>query len=285
MPNQTLEFGSARVTSLVDARPQPVDPAWSFPEVPSAAWKEERGSLDQDDRFAPNLGCFLLQLPQANILIDAGIGPGPDPYLKGLCGNLPARLAETGVGPDEIDFVLFTHLHMDHVGWAARSTADGATHPYFSRARYLAVAAECGFWLSTPDAGEHHLLGIERSIRPLAEAGRLERVEIESFSACGLSFMVTPGHTPHHASVRLNAGDHTLVITGDVLHCPAQVTHPNWCHRADMAPTHARQTRCRFIREAAAEGWLLAAGHFRDGWQFGRIVETHDRFRWEPVGA
>lgn len=283
MANARARVGEAELVALVDAVPGPVDPSWSFPAVPAEAWGGHApGSLDADGRFHPNLGCFLLRLHGRLVLVDTGIGPGPNAYLKGLTGSLPARLADEGVSFADIGLVVFTHLHIDHVGWAATEAGD----PAFPNARYVAPAAELDWWMHrSAGAGAHHLDALHRSIRPLAGRGLIEALPENAAIADGLAYLSTPGHTPGHASVRIDSGGAVGVIAGDIFHCPAQVAMPDWGHRADHDPATARRTRRAFIADAAAGSWLVAAGHFRDGWNFGRIAGPAGERRWVPVAA
>ena len=284
MSNTHARVGDVEIIALVDAVPAPVDPAWSFPDVaPEALSGIADGSLNPDGRFQPNLGCFLLRLPGSAVLVDAGIGPGPNDYLGGLTGHLPERLAAERLSTADIDVVIFTHLHMDHVGWSVTQLGGEATSPTFANADHFVGAAELAYWLDPDDrALPHHRDAVDRCIQPLATRGSLRTVSPDEEILPGVSLAETPGHTPGHSSVRVRTKRADLVIAGDVMHCPAQAGHPSWCHRADMDPALAAKTRARFLKGAVEEGWTIAACHFRDGLQIGRVERGADSYRWRP---
>lgn len=273
MTNRTYRLGEIEVTALVDAVPAPVDITWSYPDIPRSEWANcNDGSLDAHGRFQPNLGCFLVELGGRKLLVDAGIGPGPNAYLGGLEGHMPKRLAEAGISFDDIDAAIFTHLHMDHIGWA--STAAG---PTMAKIPHYVSAAELDYWAGAPaDAGAHHIEAFDAAFRPLMAAGLAEAVEGGREILPGIEMVPTPGHTPGHCSVLFSAGADVLVIAGDVCHCPAQIAYPERCHRADRDPATAEASRRRFISRAADENWIVAAGHFRDDVTFGRIERDAD---------
>jgi glyoxylase-like metal-dependent hydrolase (beta-lactamase superfamily II) len=277
--------GETEIIALIDAVPDPVAPSWSFPDVPPAAWEGHReGSLDAAGQFRPNLGCFAVRRSGRTVLIDLGIGPGPNTYLTGISGRLPALLAEIGLSFSDVAAVAFTHLHMDHVGWAATRDARGQVRVSCPGVAHYVGEEELSFWESAPaSVGAHHRAAFEACIAPLQRAGLVRAVRGEAEFLPNLSFAPTPGHTPGHRSVVIRSARQTIVVAGDVFHCPAQVEEPDWCHRADHDAARARETRKAFLARAAEEDWLIAAGHFRDGWTFGHIEESRNGYRFRPV--
>lgn len=259
----------------------------AFPTSVADEWKQLKLSgLDVEGRFSPNLGCFLVPWAGRLVLCDAGIGPGPNAYLGGLRGHLPEALASHGVTPDQIAAVVFTHLHMDHIGWATSLDSTGQRVASFPDADYFVAAPEMTFWATgATGARAHHREAFETIFRPLERLGHLVPVTHGEPILAGLSLISTPGHTPGHSSIRFEQGDQCMVVAGDIFHCPGQVERPDWHHRADMDPDQARITRKTFIKQAASEHWLIAAGHFRDGLQSGHISAKNDGFRFEPLNA
>ena len=229
--------------------------------------------LDPQFRFAPSLGCFVVRLDGRHVLCDAGIGPGPNAYLDGLSGRLPLLLEQSGLSPSDIDAVVFTHLHMDHIGWAG----------IFANARLYAPSADMAYFLDgAPGTGRHHVAAFDAGIRPLLDAGRIDTLEDGAVIRPGLRYLPTPGHTPGHQSLLATGGGDTLCITGDVFHCPGQVERPDWSHRADLDPDTARRSRRRLLERAVEEDWRLAAGHFRENLQIGRIGRDTQGYVWQP---
>lgn len=273
------------ITPLSDARPAPVPAPQSFPGSSAGEWAGLACSgLDAQGAFSPNLGLFLVRWGDRLVLCDAGIGPGPNAYLGGLEGRLPQALAEIGVAPEAIDLVIYTHLHMDHLGWATRADASGARVQTFANARHVVARGELAYWSSNPaDARPHHREAFDQIFRPLIGLGVVTAIAHGEPILPGVSLISTPGHTPDHAAIRFDGAGETLVVAGDICHAPGQVERPDWAHRADMDPEAARVTRRRFIAEAAAHNWLLAFGHFRDGLQLGRIATSDTGFIYRPA--
>ena len=156
--------------------------------------------------------------------------------------------------------MVFTHLHVDHVGWA----------PFLPGARFIVAEAEWAHWSRRdPSPGlPHHVEAVQRCVAPLAEAGRLRAVPAGAEIAPGIVLREATGHTPGHHAVEVRD---RLLIAGDAWHNPAQVEVPAWCHRADRDRPAATATRIRLATEARDRGWLVAAGHFTDQNAFGRI--------------
>ncbi|MGR3805121.1 MBL fold metallo-hydrolase [Marinibacterium profundimaris] len=275
----TLPTPDKMILPMIDAVPAPVDVSWSFPQVAAADWSGLTcAGLDGEGRFQPSLGCFLLRIDGRAVMVDTGIGPGPNRYLGGLYGSLTVGLEMAGVRPDEIDLVVFTHLHMDHIGWTM-----GPEGPFFPKARHVAPAADLAhFEAGAPGMGEHHLIAYETCLKPLVEAGRVEALEDGARIADRIRYLPTPGHTPGHQSVLIDTGRDTIAVAGDVFHCPAQVERPAWSHRADHDAETARASREAFLARAADEDWRIGAGHFRDGLQLGRIARDGGGYVYRP---
>ena len=275
------------IRAINDATPAPVSATEAFPDTTAADWTVlGLSGLDDQHMFSPNLGCFILRWADRLVLCDAGIGPGPNAYLNGLSGHLPRQLAAIGVAPADISAVVFTHLHMDHIGWVTQIGPDGQRQATFPNADYIVAQDELDFWMGgAAGARAHHRDAFETVFRPLADSGRLRPAAWDAPILDGMRLLSTPGHTPGHASILFTRDDAQLVIAGDIFHCPGQVERPQWHHRADMDPDLARITRRAFIQHAASQGWLVAAGHFRDGLQLGTIAAQGDGHRFVPVNA
>jgi glyoxylase-like metal-dependent hydrolase (beta-lactamase superfamily II) len=178
------------------------------------------------------------------------------------CGLLPKGLAELGVTPDQVDTLLATHLHPDHV--AGFITPDGAA--VFPNARLFVTAAEVDFW-GNPDnftgalAGAAGFAAIARAVLA-AYSDRLEVVQPNAAIVPGLILFDLPGHTPGHVGWRLDSDGATLLHVGDIIHAPAlQIPNPDIAIVYDLDMDTARTTRKRLLDELATDGALFTGGH------------------------
>src|SRR5262249_27964219 len=149
------------------------------------------------------------------VLVDAGLGPmNREGY---QAGRLLASLAEVGVEPDEVTDVLLTHLHFDHVGWV---TQKGAI--VFPTATYRCHADDWQHFVASPDAEA----GAAPKLSPLDP--RLEPFAGDCSIAPGIDVRTAPGHTPGSAIVVISSGPARAMLIGDVVHCPIELTEPDW---------------------------------------------------------
>jgi len=247
-----------------------------FPELADEAWDAYRAEHLLDGVNLPlNFGCFLLRADGHTILVDTGVGPVAPAALTGG-GHLMERLREIGVVADEIETVISTHMHPDHVGGNMIQEGEHWTAA-FPRARYIAQAQEWEHWAEREGAAPL----MERAVRPLVEAGRYELVEGEHELSASVRLLPTPGHTPGHNSVLISSGGEGAVILGDILHTPAQVVEPERSVRQDMDKDQARATRRAMWERVEQHGLTVCAGHLREGNNVGRIVRVEGKRYWQ----
>lgn len=253
------------------------------------------GSIDRTGgRLIQSIHSWLVRTPHHTILIDTATGNGkPRPYapvLDNLNEPYIARLAAAGVSPDDVDYVLITHLHADHVGW--NTTRDGDSwRPTFTKARYVFSAAELRYnedlaagRPAAADAARTPYPDVyEDSVRPIVEAGLAQPIGIDGDDFLdGLSFVPTPGHSIDHASIRLRSRGEEALFAGDVMHHPLQVYAPDlnscFCEYLDAA----RRSRRLVLEEAAERNTLVFSSHFAETGA-GRITRRGERFDWRFV--
>lgn len=254
-----------------------------FPETSTDDWQPYRPFLDAAGQVRLNLGCFLLRADGRTILVDSGLGPEIDAG-GGKGGALLHALGEAQVAPEAVDLVLTTHLHLDHAGWHSLRRGDEYV-PTFPRARYLIQRAEWEHWMQprtelTPHIDEEDEEFLGRLLPPLERAGVLQLVEGEHAATPSVRYLPTPGHTPGHACVLIDAGDESAVILGDIAHSPAQVSEPQWPVRADEDQAGGIATRETLWQQIEAHGLRVAAGHFPPP-SFGRFVRVEGRRSWQ----
>jgi len=223
---------------------------------------------------------FLLKTPSHNILVDSCVGndktvPGTPNWHKRSDNRFEMALSAAGVGFDDIDYVLCTHLHTDHVGWNTR-LLDGRWVPTFPNARYLMPAAD-----EEVQRDRNGDLYIE-SVLPVVEAGQAELVQAEHQLGDHVSLIPTPGHTPGHVSVKISSGDREAVITGDAIHSTAQCQHPEWHFKFDSDAERAVTSRVELLETVSDANSIVLGSHFSLP-SIGRIKADGKTFRWSGL--
>lgn len=220
---------------------------------------------------------FVVKTPSHAIIVDSCVGNGKTvpgmPAWHGRSGTrFESSLAAAGVGFDDVDFVLCTHLHTDHVGWNTR-LVDGRWVPTFPKARYMMPAAD----ESVHRASGGHLY--RESVSPVVEAGQAEFVDAGYTLGDHVSLIPTPGHTPGHVSVRVRSRDREAIITGDALHSTVQCRYPDWHFKYDVDAERAVRSRVKLLEHAAESNGLVLGSHFALP-SLGRVDADGGRFRW-----
>ena len=221
---------------------------------------------------------FLLKTPDHNVLVDACVGnhktiPSFETWNMREDGRFLAALAAAGIGPDDVDYVFCTHLHVDHVGWNTR-LENGRWVPTFRNARYLFPQADVGVFGANPSPS------YRESVLPVIEAGQAETVGPDHGIGDHITLLPTPGHTPGHVSVRIRSGGAEAVITGDALHTTPQIRFPDWHFCYDSDADEAVASRLRLLGTAAETGARVLGSHFLLP-SIGRIRAEGDGFRWD----
>lgn len=253
-----------------------------FGIVPKPAW-ERVAPCDHHNRVLLGLNPLLIRTGRANVVVDSGIGERRDAkfeeaYEVRKTSTLPGSLAALGVAPEDIDFVVPSHLHFDHAGWLTTRQGGGDFAPTFPRAKYV---VQEGTWEEALDANPRTKGSyIHTDFLPLEKGGRLKLIRGDEEIAPGVRVHHTGGHVRHHQITFFESKGRKGVYWGDLLPTAAHVK-PAWVMGYDLDPAGVASQKERLIKQAVEEQWLCAFDHdpktplayFRRG-EKGVIVEA-----------
>ena len=250
-------------------------------EILPIAWLRPHFA-DEEGRLRMSIHSFIVETPDRRIVVDTCLGNDKQdrriPHWNDRDGPFLADLAAAGFPAESIDTVLCTHLHVDHVGWNTR-LVDGKWVPTFPRAQYLMGRAEYEHWRNVKDRPDmEHIMA--DSVTPIVEAGLATMVETNARICEEISLIPTLGHTPGHVSVMIQSKDEQALITGDFIHHPCQIAHPEWSTLADSDPDQGIETRRRMFQRLAGTPVLIIGTHFA-GATAGRLVTDGAVYRLE----
>ena len=215
------------------------------------------------DRLVGSVHTWIVKTPKHTILIDTCLGnhkQRTNPGWRNLDTPFLNRLKACGCAPESVDFVMCTHLHVDHVGWNTMLGDDGKWLPTFPNARYLIGRQEYEHWIKDEDAEQKAIMS--DSVRPIFDAGVAQMVEMNHKISPEVRLMPTTGHTPGHVSVVIESKGETAIITGDMMHHPSQIGHPEWSPSFDSDKEAARVTRKAMLKDWADKPILIIGTHF-----------------------
>ena len=287
-----MKLGDFRIDRAVEWHGNWVRPEAFFPDFDRAVVDANRDWLGPS--FDPATGemvlsfhSFVLRTGRYTILVDTCMGNDKDREGRARGhrrqGDFLGELARQGVHPDEVDFVMCTHLHWDHVGWNTR-LVDGRWVPTFPNARYVMARREYEHWDAQYAKGDRsiHCVGFEDSVLPIMRAERAVLVDDDFELDTGIWLEPCPGHTPGNVVINLRSGDARGVFPGDVLHSPVQLARPEWSSHACSDLALSAVSRRRFIEQHADTSTIVMPAHFVAP-SAGHICRHRDAFRFDPV--
>ena len=274
-----IKVGDVRIRNLCDGQMRQ-DGGALFGMVPKILWSK-LVKPDRQNRVLLNLNCFLIQSGGKNILVDTGVGTKHSRRRQQIFsmrgGRLLDEMAAIGLGPEDIDAVVLTHLHFDHAGGSTRFE-NGEVVPAFPNARYLVQRDD---WEEVT-----HLNDFTRGsymaedYMPLEEHGQLDLLDGDVEIAPGVTLKHTGGHSAGHQAVFVESWGEKAMCLADVLPTPHHLRHvyiTSW----DVHPVVTVETKVRYVGRAEREGWLLLFNHGVE-YQAGWVVSENGRLSIRP---
>ena len=261
----TWQIGSVKITRVVEveatggtrfilpqATPETIQPIdWLVPHFATP-----------EGKLIMSIHALIIDTGARRIIVDTCLGNDKKreiPAWNMLQTTFLADLEAAGYPRESIDTVLCTHLHVDHVGWNTM-LVNGKWVPTFPNARYLIGEKEWAHWSSASQAEFGDVIG--DSVSPIVDAGLADFVDMDHQICEEVSLFPSTGHTPGHVCVQIRSGGAEAVITGDSMHHPCQIAHPDWSSAADTDQDASRRTREGFLKKYSNSDTLIIGTHF-----------------------
>ena len=281
MPHTSFTVGRLQCHAL-EGGMQRLDGGAMFGVVPKPLW-ERRIVPDERNRIPLALRCLLVEHDDGPVLIDTGLGNKETAKFKDIYGVenegrtgrtcLEDALAERGYRPEDVRWVINTHLHFDHAGGNTFRDPDGNVALSFPRARYVVQKGELDFASHTNERTAASYLAPNFATVPFT------LLDGEAEVLPGVRCVPTPGHVPYHQSILVESGGERACFLADVVPTSAHLPLP-WIMAYDLEPLVTLESKRRLYARAELEGWLLLFEHDpavvggrlgRDGKGFGLV--------------
>lgn len=224
--------------------------------------------------------CLFVKMPQNNLLIDTGFGTGIEP----MSGKALENLEAVGISRKDIDIVIITHAHHDHIG----GNTDSRGEPFFPNASYVMNKREWEFWLTEPVFSPQEeaikpveLASIQKNLRGIQDRFKLIEVNGEKEIIPGITLIDAPGHSPGLIALRISSGSEQLLCTSDIFHRPSELENLDRSIIPGHLTEQAINTRSKIL-SIAASGALVFACHFPFP-GLGHIEKKGDGWCWRPL--
>jgi glyoxylase-like metal-dependent hydrolase (beta-lactamase superfamily II) len=227
-------------------------------------WLKKAGAIDDNDVLILCFQSYIVKTPHHTILIDSCIGndkqrPARPNWHQKTDDNYMRALKAAGFSVSDIDYVMCTHLHVDHVGWNTRME-NGRWVPTFPKARYVFGKSEYDYWHEQNAKAE--VPPFADSVLPVVEAKRAEFAGDDFAIGDHARILPTPGHTPGHVAFTFGKGKDDAVFAGDLIHSPLQTLYPELSPKFDVDPKQAAVTRRSFLERYCDTNTLCCTAHF-----------------------
>jgi glyoxylase-like metal-dependent hydrolase (beta-lactamase superfamily II) len=271
MPMESWRIGDVTITKVVESESWvPVEllgqvllPKSSRAEIEAMRWLAPH--YVQDGQLRMGIFSFLLETPTLKLVVDTAVG-NAKPRAGITFNMLDTEYLDSFRSvwdPEDVDVVVSTHLHVDHVGWNTR-LVEGTWQPTFTNATYYFVDQEYRHWAryDSLDPMFDAAAVFSDSVRPIVDAGLATFVEPSARLAPEVVLIPSHGHTPGHVSVLIESNGESAVITGDLMHTPCQIGRPDWSSLYDTDQNAAAATRQAFLERFADTGTIVLGTHF-----------------------
>ena len=253
-----------------------------FGVVPKPLW-EKKMPADERNRIPLAANSLLVRAGRKNILVETGNGTKWDAKLRHIYGFAEGdpytdSLAKAGVKPEEIDFVINTHLHFDHAGGNTK-LVDGRLRPTFPNAKYVVQRAELDHAMHPTERDRASYYPAD--FVPITEAGQWQFVDGDREFLPGISVVKIPGHNLQIQGVQITGGGKKLMLVADLIPTRHHLPLP-WIIAYDLYPLTTLETKRKWIGEIARNGWIAAFGHDPD-FPAGTLHEHDGKIICEPV--
>src|SRR5258708_1109401 len=247
-------------------------------------WMREARAIDASDVLILCFQSYIVKTPRHTLLADSCFANHhplpPRPHCRIKTDDMYMRaLAAAGCAVGDIDFVMCTHLHVDHVGWNTR-LENGRWVPTFPKARYVFAKSEFDYW--TEQHAKTPVPPFGDSVLPIVEAKQAEIVRNDYSIGAHARILPTPGHTPGHVAFSFGRGSDDAVVSGDLMHSPLQARDPELSPKFDVDPVQAAATRRKFLERYCDTDTLCCTAHFPSP-SSGKIRRRGNGFACEAV--
>ena len=291
-----LTLGSTRIERIVEVDTMWFDPAWLYPNIDPQMvlrhehWLGPKLVHPQTRQLSLSFHSYLVRTPHLNILVDTCNGNHKTrtertQWQHMLDTDYLGSLARAGLRPQDIDVVMCTHLHTDHVGWNTQ-LRDGRWVPTFPNARYVMARQEFEYFDRLHRAGPEYPVNHgawSDSVLPVLESGQVDLVDMDHVVAGhlddGIWLEPAVGHTIGGVTIHVKDGGQEAIMSGDIIHHPILLAEPELKMAADFDPAAGRSVRERLVHRCADTSTLLLTGHFPDP-TAGHVCSHGDGFRF-----